>query len=193
MDIVKYHGEFGFIKPWTAVRDALTYSQQFLTPSVLEGIEKKLFPETLNSKGLQGIIKRHKLTYKAIDKQQEQTQTRGIKINQKAKTAKRERSILTRGVLVEPQLILAFADKKSAEKAFRQHICLARNEDILLPVEMEEISEEEFNKLDGFELELTSDDSAEDSILLGYNRFDDYKPMYGRLTITGKPVRKNIL
>ena len=43
--VVKYIGKFGFIKPWTAVRDGKTYSQQFLTPSVIEGIEKKLFPE----------------------------------------------------------------------------------------------------------------------------------------------------
>ena len=43
--IVKYTGPFGFIKPWTAVRDSETYSQNFLTPSIIEGIEKKLFPE----------------------------------------------------------------------------------------------------------------------------------------------------
>ena len=35
--VVKFTGPFGFIKPWTAVRDASggeTYSQQFLTPSI---------------------------------------------------------------------------------------------------------------------------------------------------------------
>ncbi|MFT7482658.1 MAG: hypothetical protein ACI8WW_001596, partial [Oceanospirillaceae bacterium] len=42
--VVKYTGPFGFIKPWTAVRDSETFSQQFLTPSIVEGIEKKLFP-----------------------------------------------------------------------------------------------------------------------------------------------------
>ena len=47
MYIVKYTGKFGFIKPWTAVRDGETFSQQFLTPSIIEGIEKKLFPELL--------------------------------------------------------------------------------------------------------------------------------------------------
>ena len=47
--VVKYSGPFGFIKPWTAVRDSETYSQQFLTPSILAGIERKLFPELLNS------------------------------------------------------------------------------------------------------------------------------------------------
>ena len=43
MYIVTYKGKFGFIKPWTAVRDGETFSQQFLTPSIIEGIEKKLF------------------------------------------------------------------------------------------------------------------------------------------------------
>lgn len=41
--VVRYAGPFGFIKPWTAVRDSETFSQQFLTPSIVEGIEKKLF------------------------------------------------------------------------------------------------------------------------------------------------------
>ena len=36
--IVKYSGPFGFIKPWTAVRDEKTFSQQFLTPSIIEGL-----------------------------------------------------------------------------------------------------------------------------------------------------------
>jgi len=43
--VVKYSGPFGFIKPWTAVRDSKTFSQQFLTASIIEGIEKKLFSE----------------------------------------------------------------------------------------------------------------------------------------------------
>jgi hypothetical protein len=30
MYVVKYSGPFGFIKPWTAVRDNETFSQQFL-------------------------------------------------------------------------------------------------------------------------------------------------------------------
>ncbi len=42
--VVKYIGPFGFIKPWTAVRDSKTFSQQFLTASIVEGIEKKIFP-----------------------------------------------------------------------------------------------------------------------------------------------------
>ena len=38
MYVVTYKGQFGFIKPWTAVRDGETFSQQFLTPSIIEGI-----------------------------------------------------------------------------------------------------------------------------------------------------------
>lgn len=76
--VVKYTGPFGFIKPWTAVRDGLTYSQQFLSPSTLEGIEKKLFSETLSQNGFISKIKRYRLSYSAIDVQQEQTQPRGF-------------------------------------------------------------------------------------------------------------------
>ena len=76
--VVKYTGKFGFIKPWTAVRDGLTYSQQFLSPSTLEGIEKKLFPETLTQNGVITKIKRYRLSYSSIDVQKEQTQTRGF-------------------------------------------------------------------------------------------------------------------
>ena len=68
--VVKYTGPFGFIKPWTAVRDGETFSQQFLTPSIIEGIEKKIFSELLNQKGISRIV-RHKLSYSAINTQQE--------------------------------------------------------------------------------------------------------------------------
>jgi hypothetical protein len=37
--VIRYSGPFGFIKPWTAVRDGETFSQQFLTPSIIEGVE----------------------------------------------------------------------------------------------------------------------------------------------------------
>ena len=60
--VVKYSGPFGFIKPWTAVRDSETFSQQFLTPSIVEGIEKKLFPETLSISGINKITG-HRISY----------------------------------------------------------------------------------------------------------------------------------
>ena len=61
--VVKYSGPFGFIKPWTAVRDEEVYSQQFLTPSIVAGIERKIFPELLNMEWGLYKIKSHRLTY----------------------------------------------------------------------------------------------------------------------------------
>ena len=65
--IVKYSGPFGFIKPWTAVRDEKTFSQQFLTPSIIEGLRQKLEVDS---------IIRHKLTYALISIQQQETHPR---------------------------------------------------------------------------------------------------------------------
>lgn len=88
--IVRYRGPFGFIKPWCAVRDSKTFSQQFLTPSIIEGIRQKLEV---------AVVLRHKLTYDAISVQQERTQTRGWKIKKTQKLMVREQSILDRGVI----------------------------------------------------------------------------------------------
>ena len=182
--VVKYSGKFGFIKPWTAVRDGETFSQQFLTPSIIEGIEKKLFPELLANNGSISKIKRHKLNYAAIDSQQEVTQTRGWKVTKKEMS--RERSILKRGVMLDPVLYLAFSDKADAETAAKQHICLCRNEDVMLPdTEIYEFTDEEFAELDGFELRFGE---SEQSFLVGYNRFDNGKPMYGWIEYNGNKL-----
>ncbi len=177
--IVKYSSQFGFIKPWTAVRDGLTYSQQFLSPSTIEGIEKKLFPELLNSKGIHKI-KAYKLNYDGIDTQQEATQVRGIKQDKKTKTYSRETSIIKRGILLNPVLKLAFENIDNARIAAKQHICMCRNEDILLPEpEIIEMSEEDFDKLNGFELKFSQ---TEEAFMVGFNRYDDGKPMYGEIS-----------
>lgn len=179
--VVKYTGKFGFIKPWTAVRDGETFSQQFLTPSIVEGIEKKLFPELLDRNGEILKIARHKLSYSAIDMQQEVTQARGWKVTRKEIV--RERSILKRGVMLDPILYLAFRDKADAEVASKQHICLCRNEDVILPLpEIMELSEEQFDDLEGFELQFGL---SEQSFLVGYNRFDNGSPMYGWIEYNG--------
>lgn len=214
MYVVKYSGPFGFIKPWTAVRDTETFSQQFLTPSIVEGIEKKLFPELLesNPSGLAGKIICHRLSYQGISKQQEQTQPRAISVKQaKSREDKnlttviisRSRSILTRGVMIEPALWLGFAEQEFAERASVQHICLCRNEDILLPVSnVVEVSEAEFdipwdglqeNNFNGFELKFDSDEQATaDSFLVGFNRFKNAERMFGTLNIVGNPIREVI-
>ncbi len=180
MYVVKYTGKFGFIKPWTAVRDELTFSQQFLTPSVIEGIEKKLFPELLQEKGIKKIL-RHKLQYKSMSTQQEVTQTRG-----EDKKGHRDRSILSRGILLDPILYLAFGSQSDAEIAISQHICLCRNEDVLLPDDQyEQMSEDVFTSMDGFELRFGE---SEQSFKVGHNRFDDASPMYGWLEFNGQSL-----
>ncbi len=194
--IVKYSGPFGFIKPWTAVRDNETYSQNFLTPSIIEGIEKKLFPELLKRKEYEKRIIRHRLSYLGLSKQQEQTQPRAYDVKVKKKegilTFQRPRSILIRGVLIHPILYLAFFKIEYAEQAIKQHICLCRNEDILLPQIQQdgklilEVNEDEFDKHDngfnGFELRFGE---SNQSFIVGFNRFDENKQMYGYLNIIG--------
>jgi len=175
--VVKYSGPFGFIKPWTAVRDSKTFSQQFLTPSIIEGIRQKLEVTS---------IQRHKLSYSSICVQQEQTQTRGWEKKSQVKMMIRNQSILERGVMINPIIYLAFETHEDAIKGANQHICLCRNEDILLPDEkIINIEESEFDKINGFELKFGESDK---SFLVGFNRFDETKPMYGWLEITGKPV-----
>lgn len=192
--VVKYSGPFGFIKPWTAVRDSETYSQQFLTPSIIAGIERKLFPELLkNDDGKIKKIVGHRLSYKQISQQQEQVQPRGW--NEKGRGVNKEYSrpyaILMRGILLNPELLLAFQDKDDAEAAVSQHICLCRNEDILYPDdEIIKTTQEEFDSelFPGFELVFEQTDA---SFLVGYNRFINNEPMYGFLKVVGHPVKTN--
>ncbi|MCS6930049.1 MAG: hypothetical protein NZM43_11235 [Saprospiraceae bacterium] len=191
---VKYTGPFGYIKPWTAVRDKETYSQQFLTPSIVEGMEKKLFPELLDATrypyGKIYKIKRHRLNYIGLSEQQERTQSKGISLTvvDKRKFPSRELSILKRNVMVEPHLYLAFTEKEDAEHAFAQHICLCRNEDILMPEEFLEFSDEaDFDKIEGFELLFCSE---AEGFKVGHNRFAFGEAMYGELKIFGNPIRQ---
>ena len=180
MYIVTYRGPFGFIKPWTAVRDGETFSQQFLTPSIIEGIEKKLFPELLTVPGIHKIV-RHKLFYSAITQQKEVTQARAWRKTKK--THERARSIIIRGVMLHPVLRLAFNEHDNALKASVQHVCLCRKEDVLLPdPNISEMSEDEFSQLEGFELRMGK--SAQ-SFLVGFNRFDNQQPMYGWIEYNG--------
>ncbi len=175
--VVKYSGPFGFIKPWTAVRDSKTFSQQFLTPSIIEGIRQKL---EVNA------IVRHKLAYTSISVQQEQTQTRGWEKKSQQKMMIRNRSILERGVMIDPVLYLVFESEEDAQKATKQHLCLCRNEDVLLPdSEIEKKTEQEFDEITGFELQFGE---SEKSFLVGFDRFNDSQAMYGWLEITGNPV-----
>jgi hypothetical protein len=211
--VVKYSGPFGFIKPWTAVRDGETFSQQFLTPSMIEGIEKKLFPELLTQAGLRGYIIGHRINYLGISRQQEQTWSKAWLekkgdpiieeriVKRKGKEERKEikiptvirrpaTGIINRGVLLEPNLYLAFSAAKHAERAFIQHVCLTRNEDLLLPEELTEASQEEWSseRYPGFELIQNAEEVRKFKV--GYNRFESSAPMFGTLKSFGDPIRK---
>jgi hypothetical protein len=214
--VVKYTGPFGFIKPWTAVRDGETFSQQFLTPSIIEGMEKKLFPELLPAKGLQGYIIGHRINYTGICRQQEQTWSKAwiekkgepvieqrlvVKKGKEGKEEYKEvkiptvtrrpaTGILNRGVLIEPNLYLAFANREMANRSVAQHICLCRNEDVMFPDERYEATEEEWTSelFPGFELIFSS--KEEPRLKVGYNRFANADPMYGKVISFGDPIRK---
>jgi hypothetical protein len=187
MFVVKYSGPFGFIKPWTAVRDGETFSQQFLTPSIIEGIEKKLFPELLNSPGI-FKIKSNRLNYQGLDLQQERTWSKGgFSFNKENDVYKTNLGIITRGVMLNPILYLAFDNQNDAQTAFNQTICLCRNEDLVFPESNYQMSEEEFNEIQGFEL-IPTDSS--DGFKVGYNRFDGVKEMFGELKVIGNPIRE---
>lgn len=171
---VVYTGPFGFIKPWTAVRDGETYSQQFLTPSIVEGMRQKLEASA-------GIV-RHKLSHDGFSRQQEVTQSSGF-----TSKGRRARSIIVRGAMIRPRLRLAFASEDDAQRAHRQHLCLCRNEDVVFaegPVQ--KMTASDFDEVTGFELRFGKSDR---SFLVGYNRFEDGAPMYGTLEITGDPTR----
>ena len=193
--ITTYRGVFGYIKPWTAVRDEKTYSQQFLTPSIVIGMEKKLFPE-LEQEVYDSPrrILRHRLSYQGLTEQQEQTQTRGFNTEGKGKEKRwvRPRSILTRGVMLYPNLQLAFGSRSDAEYATMQHLCLCRNEDLVLPEpDIVEVDVSEFDadreRFPGFELLFGS--SHDDAFPVGYHRYQKGHPgMYGKLKIVGLPT-----
>lgn len=189
--VVKYSGPFGFIKPWTAVRDEETFSQQFLTPSIIEGIEKKLFPELLKFTGIKKIVA-HRLSYDQINGQQEVIQTRGWNSTKKGKQRLFERptAIINRGILINPTLLLVFKTIEDAEVALTQHICLCRNEDIMFPIEIIETDKETFDSdevlFNGFELIF---EKTEKSFLVGYNRLTSEK-MYGWIKIIGNPIKQ---
>ncbi len=170
--IVKFSGPFGYIKPWTAVRDELTYSQPFLTPSIIEGMRQKL---EVNE------ILRHRLKHHGLSIQQERTQSPGWKTGRTHMS--RSLSILSRGVMLQPELTLAFNTSQEAELAAEQHICLCRNEDVLLPLDVKEITINDFERIPGVELKFGI---SEDAFLVGYNRFQEASPMYGHMIIVNE-------
>jgi hypothetical protein len=162
------------------VRDSETYSQQFLTPSIVEGIRQKL--------GVSAIA-RHKLTYSSISLQQEVIQAKAWRREKEKENViyKKDHSVLKRGVMLYPTLYLAFSNIENAEKSHKQHICLCRNEDVLLPKSaIISLTEEAFNQIDGYELRFGKN---EKSFMIGYNRFKNNDAMFGWIEITGNPIQ----
>src|SRR5699024_7444357 len=132
-------------------------------------------------------ILRHKLSFTNFSKQQEQTRPKLIKKWGSGF------SIIERGLMIKPILTLGFKSRKDAQRALEQHLCLCRNEDIVLPDGergIKEMPTEEFDSIPGFELEFTD---SEEGFMVGYNRFEDYEPMYGSLEITGDAIKNEIL
>lgn len=178
MYIVKFYGSIAFVKPWSAVRDNKTSSLQFLTPSTIEGIEKKLFPELLHSSGIHKI-RRYKLNFIGRSTMQETIQSKALTNKKKEGYMIRMTSVINRIVLLEPTLFLAFDTLDDAQTASLQHICLSRNEDMMRACsEIEEMDEQEFDKISGFELRF---EKTEKSFMVGFNRYDNDNPMYGLL------------
>lgn len=178
MYIVKFYGCIAFIKPWSAVRDNKTSSLQFLTPSTIEGIEKKLFPELLHTPGIQKI-RRYKLNFIGRTTMQEKVQSKALTIKKKDGYMTRMTSVINRTVLLEPSLFLAFDSLDDAQTASTQHICLTRNEDLMrASPEILEMDEKDFGGLPGFELRF---EKTESSFMVGFNRYDNDNPMYGYL------------
>lgn len=181
MYVVKYKGQFAFIKPWSSVRDLETYSQRFLTPSIVEGIEKRLFPELLKETGIKKIL-RHRLFAPLMVKDQEVIQSKGYEF--KNNIATRNTGVIIRYLLLYPVLYLSFSTENDAKRAAERTICLCRNEDLLFPEgDIIKMDESEFSKLPGFELHFGK---TKDSFMVGYNRYDGGKPMYGYLEYVDK-------
>jgi hypothetical protein len=99
----------------------------------------------------------------------------------------RSTSILNRGVLLYPVLHLAFGSRPDALRAAEQHLCLCRNEDLIFPEpDIREMTVDAFDQVRGFELRPGREQTG--AFLVGYNRYRDGEPMYGRLEIVGNPT-----
>ncbi|MEL4383037.1 hypothetical protein, partial [Shewanella algae] len=84
--------------------------------------------------------------------------------------------------MLNPNLYLAFENRDDAEIAFMQALCLCRNEDLVFPESIEEIEEENFDEINGFELVFSNSDTG---FIVGHNRFDNATQMYGELKVFG--------
>lgn len=189
--LVKYSGKFGFIKPWTSVRDGKTRSSFYLTQSILMGIERKLFPSIkLNENGILNYIEDYLLDFDSISFQTEVTNSINLvkKKSRKINYYEPNKGIVSRGVLINPILYLVFRDDENIkETLLNQHICLCRNEDILYPIEINEVPLDYNLKVDnnGY-TSCVSDKDNPASIYCGQNKYTG-KEQYIDFEIIGEP------
>jgi hypothetical protein len=156
LHVVTYEGPLGFIKPAQAVRDEQIYSQRFLAPATVEGMRRKLGASSID---------RVRLDAKELTRPQQETiQAPTTRIQS---SYEREESIVERRLLLRPTLYLGFEDPADADLAERQHLCLCRNEDVVLPTGREEMTREEFDQIPGFTFVQDPDGTA----LAGRNRY----------------------
>jgi hypothetical protein len=158
LHVVTYEGPLGFIKPAAAVRDMEIYSQRFLAPSTVEGMRQKLGVTSVD-----GV----RLYCPALSRTQREM-TRGPR-PASTRSLERDRSIVDRHLLVNPALHLAFASLSDADRAAAQHLCLCRNEDVVLPTGRETMTHADFDALPGF----TFVRDPEGDAIAGYNRYTD--------------------
>ena len=79
---------------------------------------------------------------------------------------------------------------EDAEEAKTQHICLCRNEDVMLPTELIELNDEsEFDdeeRFPGYE-SFSCDENADNSIFCGLNKYNN-KKQYIQFKVMGTPL-----
>lgn len=176
---------FGFIKPYNAVRDEETYSLTYIPTSMLNGIE---FENGLPFDS----IKRHKLIFRQDGMAFEQVKTHlyavmnkkrdgllSLSLSKNEKERDNEINIYKIHKLVNPEIILAFDDKELAEKMSNSMIYVGRMEYQIFSGDVEEMSEEEFNEIDGVETFPTNNEYA---VFCGFNRWKDNQKQFVNVT-----------
>jgi hypothetical protein len=185
MHAVKYTGDFGFIKPFSALRDIKTYSVLGLTPSIVMGIETKLFGDCANR------IISHRLSFTNIVSMKEQATSIGYKIDKNKNNTYRKKigSVIERFVLVNPCLYLLVNTIEEAEEMSCQNIRLTRNEEILFPskdiITVNDQNAFDSDDFEGYEL-VSCDENNLNGQYYGSNKYTG-KDQYAFMKVVGIP------
>lgn len=176
---MRYSGLFAFIKPFSAIRDELVMSSIYVPPSVIMGIEGHLFGTAT------GRILRSRLSFQGVSYQKELIHTAGWNWVL-GKSYERGQSILNRGILLYPELVLAFSTLDQALLAATGWVMLSRREDVLMPhSDPQSCSLSEWDALPGYEcIPVALNEPG--AVPMGYTL--DGSPMYVRLVGQFDPV-----